>query len=38
MGETKQIIQVNVMGTKCDIEKYLGNNNFELWKVKMQTS
>lgn len=36
LGERKQIIQVSVLGTKCDIENYFGNTDFEFWKVKMQ--
>lgn len=24
------------MGTKYDIEKFFGNNDFELWRIKMQ--
>ena len=32
----EQIIQVSTMGTKWDIEKFSGNNDFGLWKVKME--
>jgi len=28
---------VGIMGSKWDIEKFTGSNDFGLWKVKMQT-
>ena len=34
--ETEKIFYVFTVGTKWDIEKFSGNNNFDVWKGKME--
>ena len=35
-GTMKHFLQVSLMNTKFDIKKFFVNNEFGLWKVKME--